>query len=154
MAVLATERALEDAGLVDAPVLNAGRCGIAYGSSFGSPGPMIAFAELMMTGSSTKLNATSYIQMMSHTAAVNIALFFGITGRIIPTSSACTSGSQAIGYAAEAIRWGKADIMIAGGAEELDATQAAVFDTLFATSTKNDAPHANPRPYDRDRDGL
>jgi len=154
MAVLATERALEDAGLVDAPVLSAGRCGIAYGSSFGSPGPMISFAELMMTGSSAKLNATSYIQMMSHTAAVNISLFFGITGRIIPTSSACTSGSQAVGYACEAIGWGKADVMIAGGAEELDVTEVAVFDTLFGTSTRNDRPYTTPRPYDRDRDGL
>jgi len=154
MAVLATERALEDAGLVDAPVLTGGRCGIAYGSSFGSPGPVIAFAELMMNGSSTKLNATSYIQMMSHTAPVNISLFFGVTGRIIPTSSACTSGSQAVGYAYETISWGKADVMIAGGAEELDVTEAAVFDTLFGTSTRNDSPHTTPRPYDRDRDGL
>ena len=154
MAVLATERALEDAGLVDAPVLTGGRCGIAYGSSFGSPGPVIAFAELMMNGSSTKLNATSYIQMMSHTAPVNISLFFGVRGRIIPTSSACTSGSQAVGYAYETISWGKADVMIAGGAEELDVTEAAVFDTLFGTSTRNDRPHTTPRPYDRDRDGL
>jgi 3-oxoacyl-[acyl-carrier-protein] synthase II len=154
MAVLATERALEDAGLVDAPVLTGGRCGVAYGSSFGSAGPVVAFAELMMTGSSAKLNATSYIQMMSHTAAVNISLFFGVTGRIIPTSSACTSGSQAVGYACEAICWGKADVMIAGGAEELDITEAAVFDTLFGTSTRNDRPHTTPRPYDRDRDGL
>jgi len=154
MAVLATERALEDAGLVDAPVLTGGRCGIAYGSSFGSPGPVIAFAELMMNGSSTKLNATSYIQMMSHTAPVNISLFFGVRGRIIPTSSACTSGSQAVGYAYETISWGKADVMIAGGAEELDVTEAAVFDTLFGTSTRNDSPHTTPRPYDRDRDGL
>src|SRR3546814_15566122 len=61
--------------------------------------------------------------LMSHTAAVNIGLFFGVTGRIITTSSACTSGSQAIGYSYEAIRWNRADIMIAGGAEELDVTQ-------------------------------
>src|SRR3954469_24964191 len=115
---------------------------------------MISFAELMTNGISKTLNATSYIQMMSHTAAVNIGLFFNVTGRIIPTSSACTSGSQAIGYACEAIRFGKADVMIAGGAEELDVTQAAVFDTLFATSTRNDRPDTSPRPYDKDRDGL
>ncbi|WP_207459178.1 beta-ketoacyl-ACP synthase [Azospirillum sp. SYSU D00513] len=154
MAVYATERALADAGLTEEPVVKAGRCGIAYGSSFGSPAPVIAFAELMTQGTSKTLNATSYIQMMSHTAAVNIGLFFGVTGRIIPTSTACTSGSQAIGYAYEAIRWGKADVMIAGGAEELDVTESAVFDTLFATSTRNDRPHTSPRPYDRDRDGL
>lgn len=154
MAVRATEMALEDAGMLDDPQLRNGRTGIAYGSSFGSPGPVVAFAELMKDGASKTLNATSYIQMMSHTAAVNIGLFFGLTGRIIPTSSACTSGSQGIGYAYEAIRWGKAVMMVAGGADELDVTESAVFDTLYATSTKNDRPEKTPRPYDRDRDGL
>jgi 3-oxoacyl-[acyl-carrier-protein] synthase II len=85
---------------------------------------------------------------------VNIGTFFGTTGRIIPTSSACTSGSQGIGYAYEAIKFGRADVMIAGGAEELDITDSAVFDTLYATSTKNDDPKHTPRPYDCDRDGL
>ncbi|MCW2236404.1 beta-ketoacyl-ACP synthase [Azospirillum canadense] len=154
MAVYATERALADAGLTDDPVVKGGRAGISYGSSFGSPAPVLAFAELMKDGRSKTLNATSYIQMMSHTAAVNIGLFFGVTGRIITTSSACTSGSQGIGYAYEAIKFGKADVMIAGGADELDVTESAVFDTLFATSTRNDRPHTSPRPYDRDRDGL
>jgi 3-oxoacyl-[acyl-carrier-protein] synthase II len=154
MATYATERALTAAGLIGDPVLQSGRTGVAYGSSFGSPQPYIAFAELMTQGTSRKLNATSYIQMMSHTAAVNVGLFFGVTGRTIPTSSACTSGSQAIGYACEAIRWGRADVMIAGGADELDITQAAVFDTLYATSVRNDEPHRTPRPYDKDRDGL
>jgi 3-oxoacyl-[acyl-carrier-protein] synthase II len=154
MSVYATERALADAGLLGDPIVGNGRTGIAYGSSFGSPAPVLGFAELMTTGRSKTLNATSYIQMMSHTAAVNIGLFFGVTGRVIPTSSACTSASHALGYAAEAIRWGKVDVMIAGGADELDVTQSAVFDTLFATSTRNDQPEASPRPYDRDRDGL
>jgi 3-oxoacyl-[acyl-carrier-protein] synthase II len=154
MAVYATERALDDAGLRNDEVVKNGRCGIAYGSSFGSIGPVTAFAELKQMGASKVFNGTSYLQMMSHTAAVNIGLFFGVTGRIIATSTACTSGSQAIGYAYEAIQAGKADVMIAGGAEELDITEAAVFDTLYATSTKNDAPQTTPRPYDRDRDGL
>jgi 3-oxoacyl-[acyl-carrier-protein] synthase II len=145
MAVYATERALADAGLLGDASLSAGRTGVAYGSSFGSALPVLAFAEMMSAGHSTKLTATSYVQMMSHTAAVNIGLFFGLRGRIIPTSSACTSGSQAIGYAYEMIRFGLQDAMIAGGAEELCPPQAAVFDTLYATST---------RPYDRDRDGL
>lgn len=154
MSVYATERALDDAGLLDDPELKNGRTGIAYGSSFGSPRPVLAFTELMEHGRSKSLNATSYIQMMSHTAAVNIGLFFGVTGRLIPTSSACTASSQAIGYAAEAIRWNKVDIMIAGGGDELDITQTAVFDTLYATSVLNDRPAETPRPYDRDRDGL
>jgi 3-oxoacyl-[acyl-carrier-protein] synthase II len=154
MAVHATERALADAYLTDDPVIKNGRTGIAYGSSFGSYAPVMAFAELMNDGASKRLNATSYIQMMSHTAAVNIGLLFGVTGRIIPTSTACTAGSMAIGYACEAIRWGKVDVMIAGGADELDASTSAVFDIMFATSSRNDRPDTSPRPFDRDRDGL
>jgi 3-oxoacyl-[acyl-carrier-protein] synthase II len=100
------------------------------------------------------LNATSYIRMMSHTAPVNIGVFFGLKGRVITTSSACTSGSQGIGYAYEAIKYGQQTLMVAGGAEELCATEAAVFDTLYATSTANDTPHRSPRPFDADRDGL
>jgi 3-oxoacyl-[acyl-carrier-protein] synthase II len=154
MAVYASEQALASAGLLDDPVIRGGRTGVAYGSSFGSPDAVSGFYELRAGGSSRHVNATSYIQMMSHTALVNIGLFFGVTGRVIPTSSACTSGSQGIGYAFEAIRWGKADIMIAGGAEELDVTDSAVFDTLYATSTQNERPASTPRPFDRDRDGL
>jgi 3-oxoacyl-[acyl-carrier-protein] synthase II len=154
MAVYASELALKDAALLEDPVLTGGRTGVAYGSSFGSPEPVMAFAELMTEGASKLLNSTSYIQMMSHTAAVNIGLFFQLTGRVIPTSSACTSGSQAIGAAYEAISWDKADVMLAGGADELDVTVSAVFDTLFAASVRNDTPDKTPRPYDRDRDGL
>jgi 3-oxoacyl-[acyl-carrier-protein] synthase II len=154
LAVYATERALEHAGLLNTALVGSGRTGIAYGSSFGSPDAVLGFFELKKNGISRHLNATSYIQMMGHTTAVNIGVFFGVTGRIIPTSSACTSGSQGIGYAYETIRLGRADIMIAGGAEELDITDSAVFDTLYATSTKNDRPDETPRPFDRERDGL
>jgi 3-oxoacyl-[acyl-carrier-protein] synthase II len=100
------------------------------------------------------INATTYIKGMSHTCAVNIALFFGLTGRLIPTSSACTSSSQAIGYAYETIKYGMQDVMIAGGAEELCPSQVAIFDTLFATSQMNENPELAPRPFDKDRDGL
>jgi 3-oxoacyl-[acyl-carrier-protein] synthase II len=154
MAVYATERALSDAGLIDDPLLTQGRMGVAYGSSFGSAEPVLGFAELVTKGSTTQITGTSYLQMMSYTAAINIGLFFGITGRIIPTSSACTSSSHAIGYGAEAISYGMQDVMIVGGADELSVSEAAVFDTLFACSTKNDAPETTPRPFDRDRDGL
>ena len=154
MGVRASELALADAGLLGDPTIADGRMGIAYGSSAGSIEPVRVFGSMLDTGSMQGVTSTSYIQMMSHTAAVNIALFFGLKGRIIPTSSACTSGSQGIGYAFEAIRYGRQTLMLAGGAEELSAASAAVFDTLFATSTRNDAPSLTPRPFDRARDGL
>ncbi len=109
----------------------------------------------MIDEKSTKgINATTYIKMMGHTAPVNLGVFLGITGRIITTSSACTSGSQGVGYAYETIRAGHQVAMIAGGAEELCVTEAAVFDTLFATSVRNDAAETTPRPFDAERDGL
>lgn len=152
--VYATEKALERARLTGDPVLQGGRTGVAYGSSFGSPEPMKEFADLLFKRSLRKITATSYIRMMSHTTAVNIGLFLGITGRIIPSSTACTSGSLAIGYATETIRAGIQDIMIAGGAEEICPSMASVFDALYATSTKNTEPHTTPRPFDANRDGL
>ncbi|CAO5681725.1 MAG: 3-oxoacyl-[acyl-carrier-protein] synthase 1 [Holosporales bacterium] len=153
-ALYATEQALEDAGLINHSILSSGRVGIAYGSSFGSTAPIGDFAHLIFQKKLKNITATSYIRMMSHTAAVNVSLYFGLQGRLIPTSVACASGSLAIGYAMEAIQSGAQDIMIVGGAEELCPSMAAVFDTLYATSTKNDTPHLSPRPFDAQRDGL
>lgn len=154
LSVRASELALDDAGLLNHPLLKSGQAGIAYGACAGSAEPVVAFGRIATTGRLQGVTSNTYVQMMSHTGAVNISLFFGVTGRIIPSSSACTSGSQAIGFACETIRAGKQTLMIAGGAEELSIGPTAVFDTLFATSTRNDAPHTTPRPFDRDRDGL
>jgi 3-oxoacyl-[acyl-carrier-protein] synthase II len=154
MGVRATEMALEDAGLREDPFLQSGAMGVAYGSSSGSLEPMLALGRCMAQGKATGISATSYIQFMSHTAAVNIGLFFGIQGRLIPSSSACTSGSQAIGFAYESIRYGMQDAMVAGGSDELTFISATIFDTLYATSLRNDQPATTPRPFDQDRDGL
>lgn len=154
MATRATEIALEDANLLSDDYLKSGRMGVAYGSSIGSTAPIMAFGDLLKSGNMKGITATSYIQMMSHTTAVNVGVFFGITGRVYTTSSACTSGSQAIGYAYETIKFGKQDIMVAGGGEELCLSEVAVFDTLYATTTNNDNPKQTPRPFDEDRDGL
>ncbi|MEP7073188.1 MAG: beta-ketoacyl-ACP synthase [Nitrosospira sp.] len=154
MATRASEFALADAGLIDDPLVQSGAMGIAFGSSAGTPSAIGDFGRMMQDRTTKGINATTYIKMMSHTAPVNIGVFFGVTGRVITTSSACTSGSQGIGYAYEAIRSGRQCAMIAGGAEELCATEAAVFDTLFATSTRNDAQGTTPRPFDTERDGL
>jgi 3-oxoacyl-[acyl-carrier-protein] synthase II len=154
MATRASEWALIDACLRDDPLVKSGRLGIAYGSSAGTPKAICDFGRMIDEKSTKGINATTYIKMMGHTAAVNLGVFLGVTGRIIPTSSACTSGSQGIGYAYETIRAGHQLAMIAGGAEELCVTEAAVFDTLFATSVRNDAAGTTPRPFDAERDGL
>ncbi|KWE70503.1 3-oxoacyl-ACP synthase [Burkholderia ubonensis] len=153
-AVRASELALADAGLADDPSIKDGRMGVAYGSSSGSVEPIRAFGAMLETGSMRDVTSNSYVQMMPHTTAVNVSLFWDLKGRIVPTSSACASGSQAIGYAYEAIATGKQTLMLAGGAEELSGPAVAVFDTLYATSTRNDEAGLTPRPFDVDRDGL
>ena len=154
LAVAAADKAIADARITPA-MLAGGRLGIACGSSAGAPSAIGDVARLILNRSTTGMTANTYVKMMAHTAPVNIGVFFGIKGRIITTSSACTSSSQGIGYAYESILSGRQDIMLAGGSEELDASDAAIFDTLFATSTEfNGEPKKTPRPFDRRRDGL
>ena len=154
LATRASELALADAGLLGDPFVKSGDLGISYGSSAGTPSAMSDFGRMLAEKNTQYINATTYIKMMAHTAPVNMGVFLGVTGRVITTSSACTSGSQGIGYAVETIRAGKQVAMLAGGAEELDITGATVFDTLFATSPDNDTPERTPRPFDVTRNGL
>lgn len=153
-AVRSAELALEQAGLLNDPVLTSGRTGVSYGSSSGSSAALIEMAHILVSDTARKVNATSYMRLMGHTAAANIGIFFGLRGRVIPATSACTAGSQGIGFAWETIRYGLQDVMLAGGSEELCPTHAGVFDILYATSTDNDHPERTPRPFDIDRDGL
>ena len=154
LATRASELALIDAGLLEHPLLTSGQMGVSFGSSAGTTSAIGDFGRMIEERTTRGINATTYIKMMAHTAPVNIGVFFGLSGRVYTTSSACTSGSQGVGAAYEAIRSGKQTVMVAGGAEQLDATAAAVFDTLFATSVRNDAPQTTPRPFDAGRDGL
>ena len=154
MSAVCAEKALEDAGLLHADILRSGDAGVAFGSSAGSVDAVREFGSMLIEHNMSQLNATTYIRMMSHTSAVNMTVYFGLKGLTLPTSSACTSGSMAIGQAYEAIKYGKQTVMIAGGAEELSAAGSAVFDVLLATSVQNDHPEKTPRPFDANRDGL
>lgn len=154
MSTVCAEKALEDAALLNDPILNSGQTGVAFGSSAGSVDAIGEFSSMLLDNNMNKLNATTYIRMMSHTSAVNMTVYFGLKGLTLPTSSACTSGSMAIGQAYEAIKYGKQTVMLAGGAEELSAAGSAVFDVLLATSGQNEHPEKTPRPFDAKRDGL
>lgn len=154
LCVDAAEQALADAGLLGDETIKDGRMGVACGSSTGSTKDIRDIGELLLTGSSRNFSANTYVRMMPHTTAANIGIFFGLTGRIIPTSSACSSGSQGIGYAYEAIKYGMIEMMLAGGGEEFCPSEVYVFDSLYAASRRNHEPEATPRPYDSGRDGL
>ena len=154
LCVDAAEQALADAGLLGDERIKDGRMGVACGSSTGSTADIRDIGELLLTGRSAHFSANTYVRMMPHTTAANIGIFFGLTGRIIPTSSACSSGSQGIGYAYEAIKYGMIEMMLAGGGEEFCPSEVYVFDSLYAASRRNNEPAKTPRPYDAGRDGL
>ena len=154
LCVDAAEQALAEARLLGDERIKDGRMGVACGSSTGSTADIRDMGELLLTGRSARFSANTYVRMMPHTTAANIGIFFGLTGRIMPTSSACSSGSQGIGYAYEAIKYGMIEMMLAGGGEEFCPSEVYVFDSLYAASRRNDEPAQTPRPYDAGRDGL
>lgn len=154
MGVLASEMALEDAGLLGDPILTSGSCGVAYGSCLAGSDMMLDIADRCLRRDARGMQASAFTQAMSHSCAANISIFFGATGRIIPTSSACTSASQGIGYAVESIRSGAQTVMIAGGAEEISTALLFLFDSMYATSPADGEVSFAPRPFDARRDGL
>ncbi|MBM4254632.1 MAG: beta-ketoacyl-ACP synthase [Deltaproteobacteria bacterium] len=155
LATRATELALMQAGLLENPVLHEHSTGIAYGSASGSPPALQYFMEQLGVHKTLEgITGSHFTQFMSHTCAANIGQFFEIKGRILPIGSACTASSQSIGYAYEMIKYGRQQMMITGGAEELHVASAVVFDVVYATSKQNDHPDKTPRPFDVDRDGL
>lgn len=153
-ALVATTRALEDAKFEDASEFDAGRIGVAYGSGFGSNDGIAECAKFITARSTRGLASGIYHKIMAHTCATHISMCFGVRGRLICTSTACTSGSQAIGYGYEAIQSGVQDAMICGGAEELSLPIAAMFDVLCACSVNNAHPDSALRPFDKQRDGM
>ena len=154
MATVTAEQALYDAGLLNDEIITSGKTGVSYGSCSGSMESIFDFYSMCVYNEVKNLNSGSYIKMMPQTTAVNISLYFKTHGRLITTSTACTSGSLGIGSAYETIKNGYQTVMIAGGAEELHPTQIGVFDTLYATSSKNTTPKLTPAPFDKNRDGL
>lgn len=138
--------------------LSSGRVGVAFGSTHGSPTIQRDIYQVFFDHSKkgiARINATDYLKSMVHTTAVNITRMFGINGRVISSCTACTTGSQSIGYGYEAVKFGMQDAMICGAADEYDTTTIAVFDNLLACSTAfNDTPYKTPRPFDVRRDGL
>ncbi len=152
-ALAATEQAIAQAGL-DSAILESGRCGVAYGSCSGSIQAHLDLFSMFYSHEIKNITSGTYIKLMPQTTACNISVHFRTHGRLVPTGTACTSGSLAIGNSYELIKHGLQDVMLAGGAEEFSPTQVAVFDTLYATSLRNDAPRTSPAPYDAQRDGL
>lgn len=155
LATIATTIAIRDAALGPDEFAD-GTVGVAYGSTHGSSQANEDWVrKLVKQNSFLGMSSTTYLKFMSHTTAANLATHFGVRGRVICTSAACVSATQAVGHGFEVIGSGLADVMVCGGAEELHFSHAAVFDMLHAASKAfNTTPELTPRPFDQRRDGL
>lgn len=155
LACLAAEEAVNMAGIKEEHFAS-GDYGVSFGSTTGSSQSVYDFTgRFIKEKSLSSIKSGQFFQVMSHTAAANIACFFNIKGRVVSPNSACSSAAQSIGLAYEAIKFGLQMGMICGGVEELHVTTSATFDLLQAASFHyNDRPDQTPKPFDLDRDGT
>jgi 3-oxoacyl-[acyl-carrier-protein] synthase II len=153
MGLHAAHAALEDAGLGDA--LESDRAGVLVGSAVGGLDETERAVRIMLEKGAMRISPFYIVMAPANLAAFHIAHRFRLLGYNNSVVTACAAGTQAIGEAAEVIRRGDADIMLAGGAEAgLSQLALAAFCVGNAFSTRNDPPEASSRPFDKDRDGF
>ncbi|MBA2126394.1 beta-ketoacyl-ACP synthase I [Hyphomicrobium methylovorum] len=152
---IAMDQAIRDAGLEQTDVVNE-RTGVIVGSGGPSTRAIVEAAETTLKNTSPKkIGPFEVPKGMSSGPSAALATAFQIKGVNYSISSACATSAHCIGNATELIQWGKQDIMLAGGCEELDWTLSDLFDAMGAMSTGfNEAPEKASRPYDKDRDGF
>ena len=151
---IAMKQAIADAGLDDAEVHDE-RTGIIMGSGGPSTRTIVAAADTTRQKGPRRVGPFAVPASMSSTNSATLAVPFGIRGVNYSISSACATSTHCIGNAAELIRWGKQDVMFAGGGEELDWTLSVLFDAMGAMSSGyNDTPEKSSRAYDKGRDGF
>ena len=153
-AQVAMEQAIRQSGLQPEEVSNP-RTGIIVGSGGPSTRTIVESAEVARTKGPKKVGPFAVPKAMSSTASATLATWFKIKGINYSIASACATSNHCIGNAYEAIKYGKQDVMFAGGCEELDWTLSVLFDAMGAMSSSfNDRPAAASRAFDRDRDGF
>ena len=152
-AVAATGMALEDAGLV-IDETKAPQVGVLIGTAVGGLGATEeACKRLFME--KKRISPFYLVSMIPNIAAFHVARLYGLEGYNSTVTTACAAGTQAVGEAAEVIRRGAAQVMIAGGTESSDSLLGmAGFVSMRVLSTRNDDPQGASRPFDKDRDGL
>lgn len=154
-ATLAADEAIAQSGLPEATLTDP-MTGLCVSSTIGSTQTMQAvFAKFLDASDIGSIKSTEFFKIMNHTAASNLAQRFSISGRVMAPSSACSTGCQTIGLAAEAIAMGKQEVMICGGTDEFHPLTVGTFDIIQAASTGyNENPDQSPRPFDAARDGI
>jgi 3-oxoacyl-[acyl-carrier-protein] synthase-1 len=152
-AYMATMEALKTAG-IDQSFLDKHEVGILYGND-SSAVPVVDSVNILRTKKDTMMIGSGYIfQSMNSTVSMNLSVIFKLKGINFTVSGACASGSHAIGIGYLMIRQGLQQMIICGGAQEINPESTASFDALNAFSVRESEPTRASRPFDRDRDGL
>ncbi|MET4161181.1 beta-ketoacyl-[acyl-carrier-protein] synthase II [Marinobacterium iners] len=152
--MVAAAQAIDDSG-IEASDANSHRIGCAIGSGIGGL-PMIEKTHDILNGSGPRRVSPFFVPgSIINMISGNVAIKHGFRGPNIAITTACTTGTHNIGHAMRMIQYGDADVMVAGGAEMATTPLGlAGFSAARALSTRNDAPQAASRPWDRDRDGF
>jgi len=152
-AYLATVEAMKNAG-IDAAFMEKNAVGILYGND-SSALPVVESVDILRKKKDTMMIGSGYIfQSMNSTVSMNLSVIFKFRGINFTISGACASGSHAIGIGYLLIRQGLQEVIVCGGAQEINPEATASFDALNAFSTRESEPQKASRPFDRDRDGL
>lgn len=154
--LVAAAQAVQDAGLGEnAPNLDRDRVGVAIGSGIGGLEFIEQSVRQLVDGGPRKVSPFFVPMSVINMVAGNVAIRYGFRGPNIAITTACTTGTHNIGFAARMIQYGDADVMLAGGAEMATTpVGVAAFAAARALSTRNDEPARASRPWDRERDGF
>jgi 3-oxoacyl-[acyl-carrier-protein] synthase II len=152
IAIIATREAWADAGSPDVP---GERLGAVVSTGIGGVWTMLNAWDTVRDKGARRVLPLSVPMLMPNAAVANVSIEVGAKAGAHATVSACASGAEAIGYGAEMIRNGRADVVVAGGTEAcIHALPMATFAKMQALSTRNDDPAGASRPYDVTRDGF
>jgi 3-oxoacyl-[acyl-carrier-protein] synthase II len=152
--VAAGVQALEDSGLIINEE-NAERVGVAIGSGIGGLGLIEQNHSSLINGGPRKLSPFFVPSTIINMVSGHLSIMKGMQGPNIAVTTACTTGTHAIGMAGRMIAYGDADVMVAGGAEKASTPMGmGGFAAAKALSTRNDEPQKASRPWDKDRDGF
>lgn len=152
-AYMAAREAFEQAA-VDEQYLLDNEVGVLFGND-STALPTVEMHELMLEKHDTALLGSGLIfQSMNSTVNMNLSTIFHLRGINFSVSAACASGSHSIGLGAMFIRQGLQDMVLVGGAQEVNPYAMAAFDALGTFSCRVDEPAKASRPFDSDRDGL
>jgi 3-oxoacyl-[acyl-carrier-protein] synthase II len=159
-ALIAAREAWADAGYTgragdDGGLLNPDRLGAVIASGIGGVTTLLEQYDVLREKGPRRVSPHTVPMLMPNSPAANVGLEVGAQAGVHTPVSACASGAEAVGYAVEMIRIGRADVVVAGGTEaSIHALPIAAFSNMMAMSKNNDAPEQASRPYDTARDGF